>query len=63
MSELVEQLVGVCGPDRVSDALADRICYTRDCGPSPGGIPYVIVNGILVIDLGGHTGALPGQVL
>jgi N-acyl-D-amino-acid deacylase len=27
------------------------------------GIPYVIVNGTVVIDQGKHTGALPGQVL
>jgi FAD/FMN-containing dehydrogenase len=43
LSELFEKLIGVCGPDRVSDKLADRICYTRDCGPSPGGIPGVVV--------------------
>ncbi len=29
----------------------------------PEGIPYVIVNGVLVIDNGRHTGALPGKVL
>jgi N-acyl-D-aspartate/D-glutamate deacylase len=29
----------------------------------PEGIPYVIVNGQLVIDDGKHTGALPGKVL
>jgi N-acyl-D-aspartate/D-glutamate deacylase len=29
----------------------------------PEGIPYVIVNGQLVIDKGNHTGALPGKVL
>jgi N-acyl-D-amino-acid deacylase len=29
----------------------------------PVGIPYVIVNGIVVIDQGKHTGALPGHVL
>lgn len=27
------------------------------------GIPYVIVNGVLVLDNGRHTGALPGKVL
>jgi FAD/FMN-containing dehydrogenase len=43
MTELLEQLIGVCGAKRVSDRLADRICYTRDCGPSPGGIPDYIV--------------------
>ena len=29
----------------------------------PAGIPYVIVNGELVVDRGAHTGALPGRAL
>jgi N-acyl-D-aspartate/D-glutamate deacylase len=29
----------------------------------PNGIPYVLVNGRVVIDGGAHTGALPGRVL
>ena len=29
----------------------------------PAGIPFVIVNGGLVIDGGEHTGALPGRAL
>jgi len=29
----------------------------------PVGIPYVIVNGVVVIDKGEHTGARPGRVL
>ncbi len=29
----------------------------------PVGIPYVIVNGIVVVDDGAHTGALPGRAL
>ena len=29
----------------------------------PEGIPYVIVNGVVVIDKGQHTGAKPGEVL
>jgi N-acyl-D-amino-acid deacylase len=29
----------------------------------PEGIPYVLVNGVLVIDKGEHTGATPGRVL
>ena len=29
----------------------------------PSGIPYVIVNGVVVIDQGEHTGAKPGHVL
>jgi N-acyl-D-amino-acid deacylase len=29
----------------------------------PEGIPYVVVNGVLVLDRGEHTGELPGQVI
>jgi len=29
----------------------------------PDGIDYVIVNGVVVVDGGEHTGALPGRVL
>lgn len=43
MNEILTKLMDICGPARVSDKLADRICYTRDCGPSPGGIPSWIV--------------------
>jgi FAD/FMN-containing dehydrogenase len=43
MSSLLKQLIEACAPERVSDKLPDRICYTRDAGPSPGGIPGYIV--------------------
>ena len=42
--------------------VADRATYT-DPHQYPEGIPYVIVNGAVVIDQCEHTGALPGQVL
>jgi N-acyl-D-aspartate/D-glutamate deacylase len=29
----------------------------------PDGIEYVMVNGVVVVDRGEHTGALPGRVL
>ena len=29
----------------------------------PDGIPYVLVNGVVVVDGGEHTGALPGRAL
>ena len=29
----------------------------------PEGIPYVLVNGTLVIDKGEHSGAMPGKVI
>jgi FAD/FMN-containing dehydrogenase len=43
MSQLFEQLVEACAPERVSNKMPDRICYTRDAGPSPGGIPGYVV--------------------
>jgi N-acyl-D-amino-acid deacylase len=42
--------------------VADRATYT-DPHQYPVGIPCVIVNGMIVVDQGQHTGALPGQVL
>jgi N-acyl-D-amino-acid deacylase len=45
-------------PQSVNDqaTFADPLQY-------PVGIPYVLVNGVPVIDNGGHVGALPGRVL
>jgi N-acyl-D-amino-acid deacylase len=45
-----------------AQTVADRATYT-DPHQYPEGIPYVIVNGVVVIDQREHTGALPGQVL
>ena len=42
--------------------VADRATFT-DSHQFPVGIPYVLVNGALVIADGRHTGALPGRVL
>ncbi len=42
--------------------VSDTATYT-DPHKYPEGIPYVIVNGQIVIDNNQHTGALPGQVL
>jgi N-acyl-D-aspartate/D-glutamate deacylase len=42
--------------------IADRATFD-DPRQYPTGIPYVIVNGLPVIDGGDHTGALPGRVL
>ncbi|MCL4561713.1 MAG: D-aminoacylase [Chloroflexi bacterium] len=42
--------------------VAERATFT-DPHQFPAGIPYVIVNGILVVDGGEHTGRLPGMVL
>jgi len=45
-----------------AQTVADRATFT-DPHQYPAGIPYVVVNGVVVIDQGQHTGALPGQVL
>lgn len=43
MTGLLERLKAICGPEHVSDVLADRLCYRRDCGPTPGGVPDIVV--------------------
>ncbi len=45
-----------------AQTIADRATFI-DPHQYPVGIPYVIVNGVMVIDQGHHSGALPGQVL
>jgi N-acyl-D-amino-acid deacylase len=42
--------------------VADRGTYEDPC-QVPDGIPYVIVNGVPVVDDGRHTGRLPGRAL
>jgi len=44
------------------DELDDRATYAEPT-EFPVGIDYVLVNGVVVIDRGVHTGARPGQVL
>ena len=44
------------------DRIADTATFTAP-HQYPKGIPYVIVNGQLVIDKGEHTGAKPGRVM
>jgi N-acyl-D-aspartate/D-glutamate deacylase len=45
-----------------AQAVKDRATF-EDPSQYPVGIPYVIVNGVVVIDKGEHTGAKPGRVL
>ena len=46
------------------ETVKSRCSYKNDARPEyPEGIPYVIVNGQLIIDDSEHTGALPGKVL
>ena len=44
------------------ERIIDRATYEHG-RQAPEGIPYVIVNGKMVIDQGNHTGALPGRAL
>ncbi|MCK5828045.1 FAD-binding oxidoreductase, partial [Candidatus Bipolaricaulota bacterium] len=36
-------LAAIVGDEHVSDRMADRICYSKDCGPDKAGIPAVVV--------------------
>jgi N-acyl-D-aspartate/D-glutamate deacylase len=44
------------------DALADRATYEKPT-EFPSGIDWVLVNGVVTIDHGKHTGAKAGQIL
>jgi N-acyl-D-aspartate/D-glutamate deacylase len=44
------------------ETIEDKATYT-DPHQYPEGIPYVIVNGRVVIDRGEHTGVLAGEIL
>ena len=44
------------------EALDDRATYEKPTELASG-VDYVLVNGVLVIDRGTHTGAKPGHVL
>ena len=41
--ELKKQLEKLVGVENVCDEMAERICYSRDCGPDKAGIPDIIV--------------------
>jgi N-acyl-D-amino-acid deacylase len=53
--------------DRIHDRATNRYPYTYPLENYPHrypeGIDYVFVNGVLVVEEGRHTGALPGKVL
>lgn len=44
------------------EAIKDKMTYDNP-HQYPEGIPYVLVNGVVVIDRGEHTGAFPGKAL
>lgn len=74
MTSLAAQITGledrgVLRPGMAADitifdpkTVSDRATF-EDPAQYPVGINYVIVNGVVVIDMGQHTGAKPGQVL
>ena len=39
MDEIFNQLQEICGKEHVTNEKVDLLCYRRDCGPTPGGIP------------------------
>ena len=44
MSEQLKvALAAIVGEENVSDRQVDRLCYSRDCGPDPAGIPAAVV--------------------
>jgi N-acyl-D-aspartate/D-glutamate deacylase len=45
-----------------AERVADRATFENP-HQYPEGIPYVIVNGVVTIDNGRHTGALAGEVI
>jgi N-acyl-D-aspartate/D-glutamate deacylase len=74
MTSLPAQILGLADRGQVHEGFAadlaifdpDAIAETNSFeAPKsyPVGIPYVIVNGIMVIERGEHTGARPGRVL
>ncbi len=39
MDEILIQLQEICGNEHVTNEKVDLLCYRRDCGPTPGGVP------------------------
>src|SRR5512146_2028399 len=42
MDEIIDQLQAICGKEHVTDEKVDLLCYRRDCGPTPGGVPAYV---------------------
>lgn len=43
MDEILARLKSICGDEHVTNQLVDRLCYRRDCGPTPGDLPAYVV--------------------
>lgn len=74
MTSLPAQIIGLSDRGQIHDGFAADIVLFDPATVKetnsfeqpksyPEGIPYVVVNGALVIDKGQHTGATPGQVI
>ncbi len=74
MSSYPASILGLTGRGQVQTGfMADLVVFNPDTvidtatyekpKSYPVGVPYVLVNGVLVVDKGQHTGARPGQVL
>jgi len=74
MTSLPAQIIGVSDRGQIHEGFAADIVLFDPAKVKetnsfeqpksyPEGIPYVMVNGVLVIDQGQHTGATPGQVI
>jgi N-acyl-D-amino-acid deacylase len=74
MTSLPAQIMGITGRGQIHEGFAaDVVLFDPDqVGETnsyekpnsyPVGVPYVLVNGVVVIDKGMHTGARPGAIL
>jgi len=42
MDPVLTRLQAICGMEHVTNESVDLLCYRRDCGPTPGGIPAYV---------------------
>ncbi len=42
MDETLTKLQVICGKEHVTNEKVDLLCYRRDCGPTPGGVPAYV---------------------
>jgi len=42
MEEIITRLQEICGKEHVTSERVDLLCYRRDCGPTPGGVPSYV---------------------
>ncbi|MDD5367916.1 MAG: FAD-binding and (Fe-S)-binding domain-containing protein [Anaerolineaceae bacterium] len=42
MDQTLARLQAICGNEHVTNEKVDLLCYRRDCGPTPGGVPAYV---------------------